>query len=473
MHNNKNDPHRPAYHFLPAANWMNDPNGLIHWNGVYHLFYQYNPNGAFWGTMHWGHAASRDLVHWVHLPIALSPTPGSVDEDGCYSGCIVDHDGTPTLIFTGVRGPSELPCMATGTDDLVSWHKYPGNPVIASPPSGLSLEGFRDHAVWNEGGTWYQLIGSGIKGVGGTALLYSSMNLLDWEFLHPILVGTKSQAPPQGTGSMWECPDFFPLGERHVLVISILDDDRLYYPIYFSGIYTDHRFYPEVQDRLDYGSSLYAPQSFTDSHGRRIMFGWLREGIGNEAQQEAGWSGVMSLPRVLTLRGDGSLSMRPVSELEALRGRHYQVLDKSVEPGTPTMVEAIRGESLEIKLEWEPGQASQFGVKVRCSKDYTECTSISYDRSSRRLIIDCSRSSLDPTVNHGVHEAPLALTDGETINLHVFLDHSVIEVFANDRVCISERIYPQQAESTGIELFAQGSAAQLKSMDTWELASVW
>jgi beta-fructofuranosidase len=472
MQKDNRDPHRPGYHFLPPANWMNDPNGLIHWKGEYHLFYQYNPNGAFWGTMHWGHAVSPDLVHWTHLPIALAPTPGSVDEDGCYSGYIVDHDGTPTLVYTGVRGLSELPCVAIGTDDLVSWRKYPGNPVIAAPPSGLSLEGFRDHAVWNESGSWYQLIGSGIKGVGGTALLYSSKNLLEWEYLQPVLVGDKDQSPPVGTGSMWECPDFFALGEKHVLAVSIMDDGRTYYPIYFSGTYRNHRFYPALQDRLDFGSSFYAPQSFTDSHGRRIMFGWLREGRGTEAQQEAGWSGVMCLPRELTLRPDGSLCMRPVSELEALRGKHLQWVDTSVEPGTPTVVEAIRGERLEIKLEWDLGKAMQFGVRVRCSSDHMECTSISYDRSRQRLMLDCSQSSLDPTVHRSVHEAPLTLADDELLRLQVFLDHSVIEVFANDRTCIAERIYPQQAESTGTELFAEGNAAQLKMMDIWELGKI-
>ena len=155
------DPHRPQYHFLPPANWMNDPNGLIQWRDHYHLFYQYNPHGPVWGSIHWGHAISDDLAHWRDLPIALEPTPGGVDEDGVFSGCAVDDDGVPSILYTGVRRLAddsrvELPCLATSSDDeLRTWHKHPHNPVIASPPPGVDVLGFRDHSVWQEDGTWY------------------------------------------------------------------------------------------------------------------------------------------------------------------------------------------------------------------------------------------------------------------------------------------------------------------------------
>src|SRR5688572_12844442 len=122
--------HRPQYHFLPPANWMNDPNGLIQWQGQYHMFYQYNPNGPFHGTIHWGHAISSDLVHWEHLPIALAPTPGGPDEDGCWSGCAVDDGGVPTFIYSGARNRVERACLATSSDGLLTWEKYPGNPII-------------------------------------------------------------------------------------------------------------------------------------------------------------------------------------------------------------------------------------------------------------------------------------------------------------------------------------------------------
>src|SRR5262249_12018171 len=144
----------------PPANWMNDPNGLIQWKGVYHIFYQYNPEGAFHHKIHWGHATSTDLVHWTHLPIALAPTPNSPDEDGCWSGCAVDNDGMPTIVYSGRGGTQELPCIATSddVDTLLTWQKYSGNPVIEAPPEGLDIVEFRDHCVWREGATWYQVI---------------------------------------------------------------------------------------------------------------------------------------------------------------------------------------------------------------------------------------------------------------------------------------------------------------------------
>src|SRR5437867_11879648 len=142
---------------------MTDPNGLIHWNGEYHHFNQYNPAGPSHGTIRWGHAASPHLVRWRHLPIALAPTAGGPDEDGCWSGCAVDDNGVPTLIYSGHRAGAQRPCLATSADGLLTWQKHAGNPVIAEPPD-LHLVAFRDHYVWREDGAWYQLMGAGIEG---------------------------------------------------------------------------------------------------------------------------------------------------------------------------------------------------------------------------------------------------------------------------------------------------------------------
>ena len=171
------DPHRPQYHFLPPANWMNDPNGFIHWQGRYHLFYQYNPTASHWGNIHWGHAVSDDLVHWRDLPIALTPTAGGPDKDGCWSGVMVDHAGTPTLLYTGVF--PEAQCLATGSEDLITWEKHPANPVLAGPPDHLNVLGFRDPCVWQTNGIWYMTIGTGLRDVGGAVLLYRSTDLIN------------------------------------------------------------------------------------------------------------------------------------------------------------------------------------------------------------------------------------------------------------------------------------------------------
>jgi beta-fructofuranosidase len=464
------DPHRPQYHFLPPSNWMNDPNGLIQWNGQYHLFYQYNPFAPVWGSIHWGHAVSVDLVTWHDLPIALAPTPGTVDEYGVFSGCAFDADGVPTLLYTGVRKPAdgprlELPCLARSKDaELVTWEKYGGNPVIASPPPGFDVLGFRDHGVWREGATWYQVIGSGIRGVGGTVFLYRSSDLVHWEFVHPICVGDRTE-----TGDIWECPDLFPLGDAHVLMVSPIP---LRKTLYFVGSFREHKFEPHNQGVVDDGGYFYAPQSFTDDHRRRIMFGWLWEGREQSAQIAAGWAGVMSLPRVLMARADGALGVQPAPELRSLRGRHTSLEHSTVSPTSPTLVE-LQGAALEVVAEFLPSRAAQFGLKVRCSPDGSEETLIAYDPGSGWLSIDRERSSLDTAVHREPHGTRVSLAEGESLTLQVFVDHSVIEVYANARTCLTSRIYPSRADSVGLELFALRGPAHLRKLDAWEMGSVW
>ena len=144
------DPHRPRFHFVSPAGWLNDPNGVSQWNGTYHLFYQYNPEGAFHHRILWGHATSTDLVNWADQPVALEPSEGP-DADGCWSGVLVDDGGTPTLVYSGRHGERELPCVAVGSPDLLTWTKAPENPVIPAPPAGVDVTAYRDHCVWREG----------------------------------------------------------------------------------------------------------------------------------------------------------------------------------------------------------------------------------------------------------------------------------------------------------------------------------
>jgi beta-fructofuranosidase len=457
------DMHRPIYHFLPPSNWMNDPNGVSQWDGRYHLFYQYNPLAARWGAIHWGHAVSADLVHWLDLPIALSPTPGGPDADGCWSGCIVDNGGVPTMLYTGLRDGAQRPCLATSHDGLLTWRKHPGNPVIAEPPADVDAVDFRDHCIWREGDTWYQVIGGKIDGVGGAALLYRSRDLVEWEYLHPLCVGDQAE-----TGMVWECPDFFPLGEKHVLLISPIP---LRKTLYMVGTYADHRFTPERIGVVDAGGHYYAPQSMRDAQGRRLIWGWVWEGRDEPAQLAAGWAGVMSLPRVLTLLPDGTLGSAPAPELELLRERHWGWRDLRLSSAIHALAE-VQGDALEIGVEFAPNDATAFGIDVRCSDARTEYTRIVYDRARQRLEIDRSQSSASPADQHDLYGGTLALEAGESLILRVFVDRSVIEVFANGRLCLTSRVYPS-ATSLGVALFAQGGSVDVSTIDVWKLGSIW
>ncbi|GAC1590754.1 MAG: glycoside hydrolase family 32 protein [Ktedonobacteraceae bacterium] len=469
------DPHRPHSHFLPPANWMNDPNGLIHWKGRYHLFYQHNPHGAFHEKIHWGHALSSDLVHWTDLPIALTPTPGRADAEGCWSGCAIDNHGVPTLIYSGFS--PQVVCLATSNDDLLTWHYYAGNPVIEGPPVE-SLAGrnghFRDPFVWHEGNFWYLLMGSNIEGVGGTILLYRSLDLTRWDYLHPLLVGDATLLQPMWTGTMWECPNFLTFGDQRVLIFSIQDAvGNLLYSLYYSGTFQDEHFYPHTQRMLVHGGYFYAPQVMRDEQGRYIMWGWLMEGRSKSLIQEAGWAGVMSLPIVLALLPDGKLSLEPAPEVTALRENHWHYPGIELGGAKHIRLDDSRGKCLEILAEFELDQHSEFGFRLRCSPDGQEQTRLVYQSELRQVSIERKQSSVNTQVDREDCSVMVeAVTDG-SIKLHIFLDHSVLEVFVNGRCYLASRMYPEHPESIGLELFVRSGRVRIRSLDIWHMATIW
>jgi len=471
------DPHRPHYHFLPPANWMNDPNGLIQWKGQYHLFYQYNPDGPVHERMHWGHAVSSDLVHWTDLPIALTPTPGRADADGCWSGCAIDNHGIPTLIYSGVH--PQVVCLATSADDLLTWEYYLGNPIIAGPPAEL-LAGtgghFRDPFVWKEGDYWYMLIGSKREGVGGLILLYRSLDLTSWEYLHPLLVGDASTFQPVWTGEMWECPNFLTFGDQRVLLFSVLgaQESDLLYPLYITGAFRDEQFLPQTHGMVAHGGYFYAPQVLCDDQGRYLMWGWLMEGRRSSLSQQAGWAGVMSLPVIVApLPGGSGLSLEPAPELATLREKHWRYEGMELSEGMNFPHDDSRDDRLEILAECEPGQNCEFGLKVRCSPDGQEQTRLVYQSAPQHVCIEREQSSVNPEVDRGNRSVVVEADASEVLKLHIFLDRSVVEVFVNDRCYLASRIYPERPDSVGLELFTRKGRVRVRSLDIWRLASIW
>jgi beta-fructofuranosidase len=462
------DRHRPQFHFLPPANWMNDPNGPIFWRGEYHVFYQYNPNGAFSGTKHWGHTVTSDLVHWKNLPIALAPSPGGPDKDGVYTGCAVIDGDRVTLVYTGIR--PEVQMIATAdTPDLMTWTKYSGNPVIAGPPPGMDATGFRDPCVWKEAGAWYMIIGSGFRGVGGAALLYRSPDLRKWEYLHPLYAGIMDKAAGPDvkiSGQMWECPDFFPLEGKYALLTYTKGGQ-----VYFIGDYSDHAFHPELEGRADFGCD-YAAKTMLDGSGRRIYWGWIDERRTVESYKAAGWAGCLSLPRVLKLAPGNLLGMDPAPELTSLRANSTKFSSLPIPSGESALISGVSGDCLEIVAGLDAGGAEEVGVRVRCAPDGSEQTVIAYNRVEQTLFADTTRASQDPQTTRGVQRGRFVLAPGEPLMLRVFLDASVIEVFANGRACLTTRVYPTQADSLGVGLFANNGRAQLRSMEVWKLKPI-
>lgn len=465
-------PHRPAFHFTAPAGWLNDPNGLTQRDGLYHLFYQHNPSAAVHDQMHWGHAVSPDLVSWTDLPIALAPDAGP-DQDGCWSGALVDDNGTPTIVYSGRRDGRELPCVAVGSPDLITWEKDPSNPVVATPPPHLDLVAFRDHCVWFEDGKWRQVIGAGIRGIGGTALLYDSPDLRSWTYVGELLTGdgaTQQQRGVTWSATMWECVDLLRLtdadGQQHdALVFSAWDDGDTLHPLYWSGRYRGDRFDPAALHRLDFGRwYFYAPQSMVDESGRRIMFGWMQEGRPDSATAAAGWSGVMSLPRLVTARSDGTLAQQPVPELATLR--RELLFDGDAAELAPGVVQGNQLD-IEANLSLPPGAAVR--ITVCATADGTEKTVYELSRQDDRVVLSLDRSQssrdADVDVEHLSGDFPAAHDD--QVHLRILVDHSALEAFADGHP-LAARIYPTSADATHVSLELSDAKGELQ---IWRMES--
>lgn len=456
---------RPQYHLLPAANWMNDPNGPIFYRGRYHMFYQYNPNGAFWGTMHWGHATSSDMIRWQHEPIALAPTADGYDRDGVFSGSVVDDQGAAVAIYTGVLPPEspaqvtlddgrhrwrEVQCLAISRDpELRRWEKHP-EPVIARPPEHLAVTGFRDPCVWREGREWLMALGSGVKGKGGAVLLYQSHDLRRWTYRHLLVEGQGTGVAtnnPVDIGEMWECPDFFPLGNRHVLLYSTMG--KVWWK---TGLYHQRRFVPENEGVVDAGA-YYAAKSMLDEHGNRILWGWIPEMRPESEYRAAGWAGVMALPRVLSLGADGALRMAPAAAVENLRRDEV-----TLRAGDRSFAKALA--AMRIR-----GLSGEFQARFRAARAYR--LRLRSEKGERFLDI-----AYDPQQKGGelkVNGVAGVLETKDLVTLRVFVDGSVVEVFVNDRVAITARVY--MAPSTPLQVEV-ADLEGLESAQVWEMRAI-
>jgi beta-fructofuranosidase len=458
--NPAHDPLRPELHLLPPHNWMNDPNGPIWWKGKYHLFYQLNPHAAVWGDMHWGHAVSADMVHWHHEPIALAPTPGGADSEGCFSGSAIVQDGVPTFIYTGVqKAPPnqvtirdgsdrlrETQMLATAEDDdLLHWKKLE-TPVIATPPAEVTVTGFRDPCPWRESDGWYLGIGSGERGKGGCVLLYRSNDLRHWEYLHKLAEGKpngKQAANPCDSGEMWECPDFFALKGHHCLLYST--EGKV---LWSTGNYDlrEHRFTSQRQGVLDHGA-YYAPKSFLAPDGRRVLWGWIQETRPQAEFSAAGWSGAMALPRVLTIDAEGQLEIAPAAEAETLRGT---VEHATLAPGKPWRgtLATLRHELL---IPFSAG-----AVTVRLFTTGAQVWELTIDAVGK--VARCGEVTF-----------PLP-TFPSRPPLRIFLDGSVIESFIGGREALTSRVYAVKPGQTELEVAVSGSRSL--TLSRWPLAAI-
>ncbi|WP_334074243.1 MULTISPECIES: glycoside hydrolase family 32 protein [Paenibacillus] len=468
-----NPEYRLNYHLMAEYGWMNDPNGFIHSGGVYHLFYQHYPYKAYWGPMHWGHAVSRDLLHWEYLPVALAPGE-TYDKNGCFSGSAVEVDGKLVLMYTGHRVTGADPdkdyeqvqALAM-SEDGITFTKYPGNPVIhrSQIPDGVSRKDFRDPKVLQIGDRYYVVLGSNDAQGNGLILLYRSSDLKEWTFVNIL-------AQSDGTmGDNWECPDLFPLGDKYVLMLSPQrmpaqgeQYRNLHSTMYMVGEFDPETgsFHPTSQAQVDHGFDFYAPQSAVDDKGRRIVIGWMEMWEQDIPTQHGHhWAGAMSLPRVVVPDGNRIL-FQPVLEVESWRTALYELGETRLDGEIPLNTS---GDCYELQVEFEPGTATQFGLKLRTDGTGKEETVIAYETSGGMLCIDRDRSGVGLG---GRRKAFVPLKEGR-LQLRIFMDKSSVEVFAGDgEVVMTARIYPGAA-SQGIVLFSTGEC-RVDRLRKWDLA---
>lgn len=459
------DPLRPKYHFTPPANWLNDPNGLIQWKGTYHLFYQHNPNEPRIGNIHWGHAKSKDLIHWEDMPLALEPNEKRSDGDGCWTGCVVLDDNVPTAVYTGWRNNFQRQMIAVSLDDdLVSWEKDPANPVISGSPIGIDPTNIRDPFVWKEEDKWKMLLGVNAIDKGPAVLMYKSVDLRQWHYVGMIYLDEKREKD-----SVWECPGIIKFNEKSLIYGSLNDKFLVEYRL--GNLNENNKFEEDSRGILDAGD-FYAPQVFTDDKNRNIMFGWITEARDEEEQVESGWSGSMSIPRIISLDSESKLKIKPVPEVKKLRSDNkYRNKREKIKSSSKML--PMRGSQVEIKAEFENIDATRFGFSIFESSDGKECTDVEIDRKNGKLIVDRSESTLNTSVDKSTQEALLDLAQGKSIMVNMFLDHSIVEIFVNDIVSLTSRIYPSKESSDGISIFAKDGSVELSDIHVWEMKSSW
>ncbi|KAK7389286.1 hypothetical protein VNO78_24152 [Psophocarpus tetragonolobus] len=522
---------RTAFHFQPDKNWMNDPNGPLYYKGWYHFFYQYNPNGAVWGDIVWGHAVSRDMIHWLHLPLAMVADQW-YDKNGVWTGsATILADGQIMMLYTGSTNESvqvqNLAYPADPSDPLlVDWIKYPGNPVLVPPP-GIGVKDFRDPTTaWlTPEGKWRITIGSKLNKT-GIALVYDTVDFKTYELKEGLL-----RAVP--TTGMWECVDFFPVskenvngldtstngaGVKHVMKVSLDDDRHDYYSI---GTYDENNvlFTPDdakndvgVGLRYDYGI-FYASKTFYDQNkARRILWGWIGESDSEYADVAKGWASVQSIPRTVKLdtKTGSNLLQWPVAEVESLRLRSDEFKNLKAKPGSVVSLDIETATQLDIVAEFEidkeslektvesneeytcstSGGAAQrgalgpFGLLVLADDGLSESNPVyfyvtkgSNGNLKTSFCSDQSRSSEANDVRKQILGSVVPVLKGEKFSLRILVDHSIVESFAQGgRTCVTSRVYPTKAIYGAARLFMFNNATEATvtaSLKIWQMNSAF
>ncbi|WP_226659199.1 glycoside hydrolase family 32 protein [Pseudalkalibacillus hwajinpoensis] len=472
---------RPQIHYTPEQNWMNDPNGMVYVEGKYHLFYQHNPTENEFGNMGWGHAVSEDLYHWEEKPMALE-----ADEQGMIfsGGAVYDQYNTSGLFEEGkaglvafytIAGAEQTQGLAYSEDGGETWKKYRGNPILPNP----GIKDFRDpKVIWHEESEkWIMLLAAGNK-----VIFYGSDNLIDWEKFSEFGVNQGAQ------GGVWETPELFKLpvdgnssNQKWVLQVDMNPGSIAggsggqYFIGEFDGKTFTREGAKEDINWVDYGTDFYAAQAFSNHEGNPIWLAWMSNWMYASDLPTDPWKGAMSLPRQVSLKevnGETRLIQEPAGEIESNRSKKLVDLsDKEVEGRMP--LDDFKADTYEVVAEFDIDTSGEFGFRVR--KGDEEETIVGYDSKNNVAFIDRQNSG-DIDFHEqfpGVYRAPLEPTEDGKVKLHLFVDRSSVELFANDgKRVMTNRIFPSE-DSDGFEIYAMNGKVTLDFLEVYELDSSW
>ena len=466
----------PVYHATGGIGWINDPNGFSLYGGRAHLFFQYYPYECHWGPMHWGHAVTEDFVRWQFLPAALAPDT-EADRDGCFSGSAAAlPDGRQLLLYTGVRketrpdgGVDERQTQCVAAGDGLDYEKHPANPVIdgALLPPGSSTRDFRDPKLWREGEGFAAVVAN-LDGDGlGRILRYRSEDGFAWRYDGVLAQNDGS------LGGMWECPDFFTLDGKAVLIHSAHDmetRDPEFHPgdgtvCHVGRLDDSGRLDDDWIQTLDFGLDFYAPQTLETADGRRVLIAWMQNwAAAGYPPQGLPFFGQMTLPRELFFRG-GRLCQRPVRELERYRRNVVRCAGAEVGPEERSLP-GIEGRCLDLSLRIRPGEGGYERFRLRLAMDERHYTELCLLPREGKLRLDRVHSGVNADVNH-VRELPVDFP-AEGLRLRLLLDRWSLELFVGDGEQTAAMTLYTPLTARGIGFSAEGRA--LVDAEQFEIA---
>lgn len=451
------DRYRPTYHALPDYGWANESYGLLYHENKYHMFFQKNEVFLGIAQQNWGHFTSSDLVNWEEQKAVLWPDKGW-DHFGIWSGtAIILKDGTPAVAYTGVDGSKAGIGTATSSDNYQTLDKDSYNPVISHAPYQVNMD-FRDPYIWEKDGLYHMVVGSGISSVGGNLVYYKSEDFKNWDYEGIAFQGQKSE----GEGGFWEMPVIyeFPNG-KEMLLVQKTPDATPAITTYWIGQFENGVFTPDFEKakKLEVVNGFLSPTVTADEQGLITAIGIIPDEVDAVFQMEQGWANLFSVPQVWDLDGNNTILIRPHPNLESLRGTQTTFNNLSVESGGSNYLDNYNERHFEIDATINTGDVNQFGFILGKSPDGREVYKVYYDFSKQQWVVDASNSSLSSLVRKDIRTGSYVIAQGATVNVRVFVDGSVLEVFIDDEAHFTGRFFPTLANATGVDMFTNGGTA--------------